>query len=212
MLYLQKGRFQRVVRWLGGSWMTPNMATVGAVLCIAAVSACFYLGLTWPNTRYVLLLIPIFLFLRLAMNTLDGLLARELNQGSVAGEIWNEALDVLGDTICYGSLFFVPDGPQASLVILLLAIWAAEFFGVLGKGMPGGVRRHESFLGGKPDRAVWMGLLALILYFAPGFMPYVPYYLAGVSALVILTALLRIHQTVKAAAGKPYTSFTWIRR
>ena len=27
MLYLQKGVFQKFVRWLGGRWMTANQAT-----------------------------------------------------------------------------------------------------------------------------------------------------------------------------------------
>ncbi len=28
MLHLQKGNFQKPVRWIGGSWMTANQATV----------------------------------------------------------------------------------------------------------------------------------------------------------------------------------------
>ena len=208
MMYLVKGQFQKVVRWMAGSWMSPNMATLAGVVCIGASAATLYAGLSLPGERLLLLLTPLFLVLRMAMNALDGLLSREKGLATVSGEIWNEALDVVGDNICYGVLLFVPGGPRITVVAFLLAIWAAEFFGVLGKGMPGGVRRHEAALGGKPDRAVWMGLLALILFFRPDFLAYAPYYLAGLTGLVALTALLRVRATVRAAEGKPYESYT----
>jgi CDP-diacylglycerol--glycerol-3-phosphate 3-phosphatidyltransferase len=192
--------------------MTANMATAGGIVAIVLASSSLYLGAARTGLGWLLLLAPVFLVLRMAMNALDGMLARERGQGTVAGEIWNEALDVVGDNVCYGVLYFVPDGPRVSIVLFLLCIWAAEFFGVLGKSMPGGVRRHEALAGGKPDRAVWMGLMALILYFSPGFLMYIPYYLGALSGLVIFTALLRVRATLKAASGKPYKSFTWIGR
>jgi CDP-diacylglycerol--glycerol-3-phosphate 3-phosphatidyltransferase len=208
MIYLVKGQFQKSVRWMAGSWMSPNMATLAGVFFIGASAATLYLGLARPDLRWLLLLTPLCLVLRMAMNALDGLLSREKGLATVPGEIWNEALDVVGDNVCYGVLIFVPDGPRLTVVALLLAIWAAEFFGVLGKGMPGGVRRHEAAMGGKPDRAFWMGLLAVVLYAFPGFFAYLPYYLGGVTCLVVLTALLRIRMTVRAAEGKPYESYT----
>jgi CDP-diacylglycerol--glycerol-3-phosphate 3-phosphatidyltransferase len=212
MLYKQKGNFQKVIRWMAGSWMTANMATAAGCLFILLISASLYLGLTADHLRFLLLLAPLFLVLRMAMNALDGMLSREQGTGSVAGEIWNEALDILGDTISYGALYFVPDGPRASLVVFILLAWAAEFFGVLGKGMPGGIRRHETVLGGKPDRAVWIGLLAVILYFRPGFLAWAWAYLSVASVFVGLTSLIRIRKTITAARGKEYKSYTWIGR
>ena len=77
MLYLQKGNFQKLVRWIGGSWMTANQATALGIACIFLVSASFYLGLTFASCRWLLALTPVFLVLRMIMNTLDGMLARE---------------------------------------------------------------------------------------------------------------------------------------
>lgn len=212
MLYLQKGVFQKFVRWLGGRWMTANQATCFGVLFVLLTSASFYLGLACESLHWLLLLVPPFLFLRMVMNTLDGMFAREYGTGSVAGELFNEGLDVIGDTVCYGSLFFVPDGPQITLALFLILSWMAEFFGVLGKGFPGGIRRHETFLGGKPDRAVWMGLLALLLYVHPAFLHSMSYYLLGVSVFVLGTSVLRVRKILAAAQGKPYESYTWIGR
>ncbi len=212
MLYLQKGVFQKVVRGLGGRWMTANQATCFGVLFVLLTSLSFYFGLSYEQCRWTLLLVPPFLVLRMAMNALDGMLAREYGTGNVAGELFNESLDVIGDTVCYGSLFFVPDGPQLSLTLLLILCWMAEFSGVLGKGFPGGVRRHETFLGGKPDRAVWMSVLALLLFFYPGFIHGVAYYLLTMSFFVFMTSVIRIRKILLTAKDKEYESYTWIGR
>lgn len=212
MLYLQKGNFQKVVRWMAGSWMTANQATVFGICFVVLTSIGFYLGLTSNSYRWVLLLVPLFLIMRMAMNALDGMLAREYGTGSVAGEIFNEALDIVGDTICYGSLFFVPDAPHVELTLFIILAWMAEYVGVLGKGFPGGVRRHETFLGGKPDRAVWMGALALLLYFLPRMQSYIGAYLLIVSCFVFLTSVVRVRKTISESKGKNYESYTWIGR
>ena len=69
-----------------------------------------------------------FLFLRLAMNTLDGLLSREYKTATTVGELWNEGLDVIGDTICYGVLFFIPHRPRLTLTLYLILIWGSRIF------------------------------------------------------------------------------------
>ncbi|WP_306548628.1 CDP-alcohol phosphatidyltransferase family protein [Desulfobulbus sp.] len=212
MLYLQKGNFQKVVRWMGGSWMTANQATALGILFVLLTALSYYLGLRFDACRWMLLCTPCFLVLRMAMNALDGMLAREYHTGSVAGELFNEGLDIVGDTLCYGVLFFIPNGPHLSLTLFLLLTWMAEYFGVLGKSFPGGVRRHETFLGGKPDRAIWMGILALLLYFFPWLNPYIGAYLLVVSCFVLLTSVVRIRKILQAAEGENYQSYTWIGR
>ncbi|MBN2216297.1 MAG: CDP-alcohol phosphatidyltransferase family protein [Pirellulales bacterium] len=210
MLYTQKGNFQKFCRWIGGRWMTANQATALGIFFVLLASGSFYAGLTFEGFRWVLLLAPVMLLLRMAMNTLDGMLSREYGTATVAGELWNETLDIVGDTLCYGSLLFIPDSPRPAVTVFLVLTWAAEYFGVLGKSMPGGQRRHETFLGGKPDRAVWMSLLAVILYFSPAFQAYLGYYLLGVSALILLTCVIRVRMILKQAKGQPYESFTWV--
>ncbi|MBN1912613.1 MAG: CDP-alcohol phosphatidyltransferase family protein [Pirellulales bacterium] len=192
--------------------MTANQATAFGIVFVLLTSASFYVGLSVEGWRWLLLLTPVFLVFRMAMNALDGMLAREYNTGTVAGELFNEGLDVIGDTVCYSSLFFVPGGPNLTLTLLLLLAWMAEFFGVLGKGLPGGVRRHETFLGGKPDRAVWMSVLAVLLFIRPAFLEYVPYYLLVMSFFVFMTSVLRIRKTLKVSRDEKYESYTWIGR
>ncbi len=210
MLYLQKGNFQKVTRWIAGKWMSANQATLFGCIFVALVSSSFYVGLTNEKLRWALLLVPLFLILRMMMNALDGMLAREYGTSSVSGEIWNEGLDIIGDNICYGILLFVPGISKWPIVLFIILFWAAEFFGVFGKSMPGGVRRHETFLGGKPDRAVWMGLMALILFFSPGFIEFAGHYILVVCFFVFMTIVIRIRKIISESKGKKYESYTWI--
>lgn len=210
MLYLQKGNFQKITRWMGGSWMSANQASALGFVFVLLISASFYAGLSFTGWRWLLLCIPVFLFMRMAMNTLDGLLAREYGTGSVAGEICNEALDIVGDTLAYGSLLFIPNAPSLHITLFLVLTWMAEYVGVLGKGLPGGIRRHETVLGGKPDRAMWLGLLALLLFFLPQMQQYIGGYLLLVSFFVFITSVVRIRKILQEAKGKAYESYTWI--
>lgn len=195
---------------MGGTWMTANQATFFGAICIVLISASFYIGLMQPEKSWLLPCIPVLLLLRMAMNTLDGMLSREYGTGSVGGELFNESLDVIGDMLCYGVMFFVPCIPVFPVVLFLMLIWMAEYFGVLGKSFPGGIRRHETFLGGKPDRAVWMGVFALCAYFVPSFLSHAGEYLYVVCFFVLVTSVLRIRKTIEAARGKDYVSYTWI--
>ncbi|MCK9614385.1 MAG: CDP-alcohol phosphatidyltransferase family protein [Candidatus Omnitrophica bacterium] len=211
-IYLIKGNFQKIIRWIAGSWMTPNEATLLGIIFIILTALSYYLGFIYANLRFCLLLVPVFLFMRMMMNALDGLLSREYKLASVTGELLNEGVDVIGDIVCYGILYFVPGIPKLSLIIYLMLIWTAEFFGVLGKSMPGGSRRYENVLSGKPDRALWMGALSIILFFKPQLMKYVSYYFICLSVLLVLTCILRIKKILECARGKKYESYTWVGR
>jgi len=87
MLYLQKGVFRSSSAGLPRRWMTANQATCFGIVFILLTAVSFYLGLTYAACRWVLLLVPPFLLLRMAMNALDGMLAREYGTGSVVGEM-----------------------------------------------------------------------------------------------------------------------------
>ncbi len=208
MIYRWKARFQNAVRGLAGNWMTPDMALAGGALVTLMSGASLYAGLVHPRGRWLLLLVPPLLLLRMALNALDGMLARERGQSTALGEVLNEGVDVIGDTLAYGVLYFVPGGPRLTVVVFLLCTWAAEFFGVLGKGLPGGVRRYEAAFGGKPDRAFWMALLSLALWADPRLLSRTPPYLAAVSVLVGFTALWRARAAVRGARGLAYDART----
>lgn len=147
-----------VTRALAGVGVTANQVTVAAALLSAGVGTCIWL---YPASRWPLLLLPVFLFVRMALNAIDGMLAREHHMKSRLGAVLNEIGDVLADTALYLPLATVPGfSPWLVVVITILAI-VSEMTGVVAVQI-GATRRYDGPMG-KSDRAFVFGLLALLL-------------------------------------------------
>ena len=198
-MYAIKPYYQKLFRGLAGNWMTPNMATGFGVLFSFFVGGAYLLG-GRVNPRFFIL-VPVGMFFRMGANALDGMLAREKGLASPLGAVLNELTDVVNDMICYVPLWFVPGVHRGSLVIFLLLIFLAEFSGLLGQAVSG-KRRYEGPMGGKTDRATWMGLFAALCAFKPGALAYSPPFFWLVSVFVLLTAINRLRLTVVEAAPK----------
>ncbi len=207
MLYSFKKHFQKFANFFLVSGLTANQATfLGSFFCITIVS-CFYFSL---SNNLSLLLIPFLMLFKMIANALDGIIARQKNTASAAGELMNEVLDVFGDTFMFGALALYQSTSIVLLCILLVLIWSGEFVGVMGRALPGQARRHESFGGGKSERAVWISLLALALYFYPPTIQYLNIFFVLMSILVLLTAYLRYRKILQITKAKEheYVSFT----
>ena len=85
-VYDLKPRFQAllrpIVRRLAGVGVTANQVTVAAVLLSAIGGG---LVASYPADRWPLALLPIILLLRMGLNAVDGMLAREFGQASRLG-------------------------------------------------------------------------------------------------------------------------------
>jgi CDP-diacylglycerol--glycerol-3-phosphate 3-phosphatidyltransferase len=105
-------------------------------------------------------MMPIILLLRLALNAVDGMLAREHDMRSKIGTILNELGDVVSDIVLYLPFALVP-GVAVGLVVgvVLLAV-LSEMVGVVGVQL-GGSRRYDGPMG-KSDRAFFFGAVALL--------------------------------------------------
>ncbi len=207
-MYQFKGQFQKSIGWLASSSMTANQASVYGCVFTALYAVALYMGLTQESGRWLLLLIPPLGLFRLIMNALDGMLARKQGTASVAGEIMNELLDIFGDTICYGALLFVSGVPSVPVVVFLISSWFAEFVGILGKGLPGGIRRQESFGGGKTERMLWISFAAVGIFFAPQLFVFVSNFLWVISGFIVATGILRVRGILKISKGLIYQSHT----
>ena len=83
-------------------------------------SAASWLG---ARSRAVFLLIPVWLLARMALNAIDGMLAREFHQKSVLGGYLNEIRDVVSDAALYVPFAFVaPFGLLGIGVVIVLSI------------------------------------------------------------------------------------------
>ncbi|MBL8977944.1 MAG: CDP-alcohol phosphatidyltransferase family protein, partial [Gemmatimonadetes bacterium] len=125
-IYDLKPRFQALLRpltrWLAGAGVTANQVTVFAALLSAAAGLVVFLR---PAAGWPLLLIPGVLFARMALNAIDGMLAREHGQKSRLGAVLNELGDVVADAALYLPLAAVPGvSPPLVVAIVLLAVIA----------------------------------------------------------------------------------------
>jgi CDP-diacylglycerol--glycerol-3-phosphate 3-phosphatidyltransferase len=136
-----------------------------------------------------LLLLPVVLFLRMALNAMDGMLAREHNQKSALGAILNELGDVVADVGLYLPLAVVPGfDPWLVVGVVILSIFT-EMTGVIGVQI-GASRRYDGPLG-KSDRAFLLGSMGLLLGLRVPIERAIPYLLLAMILLSALTILNR---------------------
>jgi CDP-diacylglycerol--glycerol-3-phosphate 3-phosphatidyltransferase len=189
-IYDLKPKFQSLlrpmVRTLAGARVTANQVTIAAAALSGASGAAL---LRYPTERWALLAVPVVLFLRMALNAIDGMLAREHNQKSRLGAVLNELGDVLADAALYLPFATVPGLPAPIVVMIVVLAIVSEMAGVVAIQI-GAERRYDGPMG-KSDRAFVFGLLALLLGLgvAPGLWSAV--LLTAVALLAMLTILNR---------------------
>lgn len=190
-IYDLKPKFQNLLRptvvKLADRGVTANQVTLLA--CAISVMLGIVLS-AFSTVNWLFILIPIWLFVRMALNAIDGMLAREFNQKSRLGGYLNEVTDVISDAALYlpFALIFPFDPLLIGLIIWLAAL--TEFCGVLGQ-VQGQTRRYDGPLG-KSDRAFLFGVLGLVYTFVP-YLPDWLYWLAWVIiALLVMTCVKRV--------------------
>lgn len=161
-IYDLKPRFQALLRPLNatlvGLGISANMVTLAALL----LSLLLGLALAYrPTSQLFLLLMPVWLFLRMALNAIDGMLAREHNMQSRLGALLNEMGDVISDAALYLPLALIPGLPGTLIVLIVLLSVMVEMVGVVSVQI-GGSRRYDGPFG-KSDRAFAFGLICLLL-------------------------------------------------
>jgi len=197
-LYDLKPRFQALLRPLAGglarAGVTANQVTVAAALGSVAVGmvVCVVAPERWP-----FLLLPIWLFVRMALNALDGMLAREFGQKSALGAYLNEICDVVSDAALYLPVAAIaPFTPaMAALVVFLAAL--SEFAGVLGV-MVGASRRYDGPMG-KSDRALVFGALGLWIGVGGALPTWLAWLLPVVAVLIGLNIVNRVRRGLAEA-------------
>ena len=189
-IYELKPAFQAFLRplvgWMAGAGIRANAVTVSATLLSMLVGLALFV---WPGSAWPLLLLPGFLFIRMALNAIDGMLAREHDQQTRLGGLLNELGDVVSDAALYLPLALLA-GLDPSMVVLIVVLGiTGEMTGVMGQVL-GGARRYDGPMG-KSDRAFVFGALALWAGLGGGLEPWADWVLAAVVALSLLMIVNR---------------------
>jgi phosphatidylglycerophosphate synthase len=101
------------------------------------------------------------LMLRLALNALDGMVAKQTGKARAAGEVINELSDRLSDLSIFLALAFWPDMKVLLVLLAIVAMLVVSYVGVLGKAV--GAQRIYDGLLGKADRMILL-MVACLLY------------------------------------------------
>jgi CDP-diacylglycerol--glycerol-3-phosphate 3-phosphatidyltransferase len=188
-IYDLKPKFQALLRpitnGLASAGVSANMVTVAALVLSVATGA----GILYFRDVRILWLLPLVLFVRMALNAIDGMLAREHNQKTSLGAILNELGDVFSDAALYLPLAMIsPFDPKLIVLIVICAI-LTEMTGVVGVQI-GASRRYDGPMG-KSDRALIFGALGLLLALGAPILPIVRPVLWVILILLLLTILNR---------------------
>ncbi|MEZ4775079.1 MAG: CDP-alcohol phosphatidyltransferase family protein [Bacteroidia bacterium] len=193
--YQLKPRFQQLLvpflRFLHRQGITPNFLTISAVVLSLLIGLSLWFVSRIPALIWV---VPFGLLVRMALNALDGMMARTYHMQSRLGEVLNELGDVVADALVYLPLIaLLPQWQFLVWAFVLLSV-VNEYAGILGKAL-GGERRYDGPMG-KSDRAFTIGLSCLLIGFWSGFANYFPIVLGVAIVLVIVSTVVRIQKAL----------------
>ena len=180
-----------VARAIAGAGGTANQVTLAAMIGSAIVGAAIY---QYPASRWPLVLVGPWLFVRMALNAIDGMLAREHGQKSALGGLLNELTDVVSDAVLYLPFARVP-GFDATLVVLVVFLAVlTEMTGVVAVQI-GASRRYDGPFG-KSDRAFAFGALGLMVGLGGPAGPWLTWVLGAMAVLLAVTVINRGRRAV----------------
>ncbi|WP_296207397.1 alpha/beta fold hydrolase [Psychrobacter sp. UBA3480] len=183
-LYQLKTQFQNQLRPISNTLVeqniTANQVTVSAVLL--SIGTAYIIAKPAAEQQRLWLLLPLSLFVRMALNAIDGMMAREHGQASTLGAVLNEVGDMVADTALLASLtphILTPhinnkerqtvianlltniSTSQHHITALIALSIGTELLGVTSNTMLG-VRANQGPLG-KSDRAFLLGVLGAFM-------------------------------------------------
>lgn len=199
-IYEMKPRFQALLRpamrSLASAGVTPNALTLAALLGSIAVGV----GVAFAGRQPLLfLLLPAWLLARMALNALDGMMARELSMKTRLGAVLNEVGDVVSDVALYLPLGIAYPRCLWPAIAFSLGAMLTEFSGVLALALAiGSPRRYDGPMG-KSDRAFLVGVLGLAAAFSAEVLRFFPVVLSLAAILAAWTCWNRLRAALAEA-------------
>jgi len=131
-IYDLKPKFQNLLRplctKLATNGVTANAVTIASIVLSFLGGLCVFFA---RDSFALLWLVPIILFIRMALNAIDGMLAREHDMKSAEGAILNELGDVVSDAFLYLPFAYLFGVSAELIVILVIASIIVEMVGVV---------------------------------------------------------------------------------
>lgn len=197
-LYQLKPAFQSLLRpqvtRLARRGVTANVVTTGALLGSFALGTLLAHS---PGRTALFLLMPVWMFVRMGLNAIDGMLAREFGHQSALGAYLNELADVASDAALMLPFVFVSPFGWASIGTVIFLATVSEMAGALGP-MVGAPRRYDGPMG-KSDRAFVFGALALAVGLLGGLPGWAFWLMPLIGFALLVNIINRVRNGVHAA-------------
>jgi phosphatidylglycerophosphate synthase len=150
-----EGATRLCLRWR----IHPDAISYSSILAALAAAICFWKS---GQTPRLLIVAPLFCYLRLWLNMLDGMVALAASKASPRGEILNDLPDRVSDIVIFAGV------SHSGLMNPFIGYWAA-IFAVLTSyvglfGQAAGVQREFSGMMSKPWRMVALHLGAWLTF------------------------------------------------
>jgi len=200
-LYALKPQFQDLlkplVRGLSDTRITANQVTLAAAVGSAIIAMIIIAA---AEKRWIFLLLPVWFILRMGLNAIDGMLARDHRQESRLGAYLNEICDVVSDAVLVAPIAMVEPFGVLGIALLIFLAALTEFAGVLGQTV-GSSRRYDGPLG-KGDRALVFGALGLWIGIGAPLPTWFGWIVPVIAMLLVVTVVNRVRAGLREVAAK----------
>ena len=195
-IYKLKPKFQKLLmpllKLLHNFGITPNFLSVFTILFSFFIGYLLFLGI---DNQIYFLFVSLGLLIRMILNALDGMMATTYNLKSKKGEVLNEIGDVLSDIAIYFPFIYFKSLSLELIIIFISLSVINEFCGLLAKSISG-IRRYDGPMG-KSDRAFFVGIICIILYFTNAVLVYLDYIFLFAIILMLISSCLRLTKSLK---------------
>ncbi len=163
--YSLKSQFQNLLNPIRDQLIKQNISPNFITLFTCFLCIAYSLLLVWTHSTILLIGVPFFLFLRMALNALDGMVAKQGKKQTALGNVLNESCDIISDFFLFGAfIYLLPTSAELwitliTLIVLLEFISLALFQAISIRPFTGPF--------GKSDRALFLSVIAITLLFFP---------------------------------------------
>lgn len=195
-IYEIKPKFQQllmpIVDWMRKIGMTPNQVTILALLL--SIVTGIILSIFHEN-KWIYILMPIVMFVRMALNAIDGVMAKKYQMKSHLGLLLNELGDVISDLFLFIPFVFIAEDYGIGIMLFISLSIISEMAGVTVQVI-GSSRRYDGPMG-KSDRAFIVGFISFLIFVHLNIIPYLHFVFYVCSILILINIYNRITNGLK---------------
>ncbi|MEB7966969.1 CDP-alcohol phosphatidyltransferase family protein [Mammaliicoccus sciuri] len=195
-IYEIKPKFQQllmpIVDWMRKIGMTPNQVTILAL--VLSIVTGIILSIFHEN-KWIYILMPIVMFVRMALNAIDGVMAKRYQMKSHLGLLLNELGDVISDLFLFIPFVFIAEDYGIGIMLFISLSIISEMAGVTVRVI-GSSRRYDGPMG-KSDRAFIVGFISFLIFVHLNIIPYLHFVFYVCSILMLINIYNRITNGLK---------------